>query len=241
MKLAVGAAVAVAATLLLGGCEDQHSHHGDGYGAYPGGGYAGYPGGWYGGDTYDSYDDWRHRDGHAYGCDGGGCPYHYSDRRDGCDWDECRDPDRRPVVVYDRSRRQYVHVFVPRSRYGDDDRGSAHDDDRSGHQDGGWGRTDRDDAQRHSVEQRRDDHRGFGDEDARRHQHDADEQVFRHSGDRDRDAREQHQGQGRDADQDRGRADRSGSQERGQDRTDQHDRGGRDQDQHCGPGRGCSG
>ena len=50
MKLAVGASVAVAATLLLGGCEDQHSHHGDGYGAYPGGGYAGYPGGWYGGD-----------------------------------------------------------------------------------------------------------------------------------------------------------------------------------------------
>jgi hypothetical protein len=239
MKLALGGSVAVAATLLLVGCEDQHDRYG--YGGYPGGGYAGYPGSSYGGDAYDSYDDWRYRAGRGYGCDGGGCPYYYSNRRDGCDWSECRDPDRRPVVIYDRSRRQYVYVFVPRNRYGDNDRGSAGDNDRSGRRSGGWDRPDRNDAPRSTIEQRRDDGRGIGDEDARRRQRDADEQVFRQSRDRDRDAREQHQGQGRDADQDRGRADRSGSQQRGQDRTDQRDRGGRDQNQRCGPGGGCSG
>ena len=100
----------------------------------------GLPGRWYGGDEYDSYDDWRHRDGHAYGCDGGACPYHYSDRRDGCDWDECRDPDQRDGGRRDRSRRQYVHVFVPRSRYGDDDRGSAQTTTAPATRTAEWGR-----------------------------------------------------------------------------------------------------
>src|SRR5919205_917226 len=100
MRLAFGGSVAIAASLLLAGCEDQHGRNYRDYGGYyPGGGYAGYPGGWYGGDAYDSYDDWRYREGRGYGCDGGGCPYYYSDSRGACYWSECRDPDRRPVVI----------------------------------------------------------------------------------------------------------------------------------------------
>ena len=251
MRLAFGASVAVAATLLLAGCEDQHGRDYGRYGGYPGGGYAGYPGDSYGGDAYDSYDDWRGREGRNYGCDGGGCPYYYSDRRDGCGWSECRDPGRRPVVIYDRSRRQYVYVFVPKGRDGNDGVGRGNDD-RFGRQGGGWDRPDRNDRQRDVIEQRREDERrGPGDDQLRRRQRDTDERVRQETVDREKSARDQHQErQGRDrdhgqdrgrADQDRGRGDRSGQQGGDQNRGGGRNGGGRDQDQNCGRGRNCSG
>jgi hypothetical protein len=236
MRLAFGAPVAVAATLLVAGCEDRHDH--DRYGGYTGGGYAGYPGGYYGGDEYDSYDDWRYRTGRDYGCDAGGCPYYYSARRDGCYWRECSDPGRQPVVIYDRSRRQYVYVFVPRDRYRAG--GAGRDDDRSGRGSAWWGRPDRDDRQRNALERQHDDNRRDADDDRlRRRQRDADEQARRQDRDRDTDANRQRQNRDRDADRDRARGDRPGSQGRDQDRGGQGDRGGRDRDQHC-IGRNCS-
>jgi hypothetical protein len=231
MRRAFGVAAA-GAVLLLVGCEDQHGRDYGGYGAYPGGGYAGYPGDGYGGDAYDSYDDWRYRQGRDYGCDGGDCRYYYSDSRDACDWSECRDPDRRPVVIYDRSRRQYVHVFVPRNRDGGR---AVGDEDRSGHRGGGWDRPDRNDRQRDVIEQRgRDERQGSEDEQLRRRQRDADERARQRARDRDKAAPEQRQGQ------DRGRGDWSGPQQRDQDRAGRGDRGGRNQDRGCGSGRDCS-